>query len=167
MFFGAMILWLIMAVVIGLKAPKWLGVRHHSAILAIAVGVTVFFLPVLDEVMAYPQLKRLCEDGATLTLSPTVGTRTLAGVKVKARYTTSTARIFPGTVVLAKYQWSYIDATTDELIASSSSYSPVSAMLSLPAGSSGGVMTLLLKSCSSQGHSITNELKKRGLTVVT
>ncbi|GLS13351.1 hypothetical protein [Hydrogenophaga electricum] len=61
MFYGAILLWLAFAVFWALKLPKWLRIKKYPKPWSILFGVLIFFLPVTDEIIAYPQYVALCK----------------------------------------------------------------------------------------------------------
>ncbi|MGY0195975.1 hypothetical protein ACWA7J_12985 [Leptothrix sp. BB-4] len=58
LFFGAIGLWLMIALYLGCELPKWFGLNIAWAILFVPL---VFFVPVIDEVIAIPQAYALCK----------------------------------------------------------------------------------------------------------
>jgi hypothetical protein len=63
-------LWLIVAIHLCKKIPRWLGVTKHSGLLGALVFPVVLAAPVADELIGRWQFSRLCEREAVVTLSP-------------------------------------------------------------------------------------------------
>jgi len=68
--FGAGI-WLILAVVISVNMPRWLGVTKHYTRVVLLSFPLVLVAPFTDEVIGRFQFYRLCANEAVVTISPT------------------------------------------------------------------------------------------------
>lgn len=63
-------LWLIVAFVVSVNIPRWLGTtKHHTATVLLSFPL-VLIAPFADEIIGRWQFKRLCEREAVVTLSP-------------------------------------------------------------------------------------------------
>lgn len=149
MFYGAILLWLAFTVFLALKLPRWLGIKKHLKLWSILFGVLIFFLPVLDEVLAYPQIRHLCRGVGDYELVPGVGVEDVRGHQIYHVSGESLVRgIFPQTVVVRRYESWYRDASNDKDILYRYSLVVKHGWLRMPAGSSGDAMPLLVNGCA-------------------
>ena len=54
-------IWLFIAISLGTRIPKWLGLTRYQAASKVAVVALIFVAPVADEIIAYPQFRALCK----------------------------------------------------------------------------------------------------------
>lgn len=70
LFLAGIVLWLIVAIQLSIKIPRWLKVTKHSAVVSVLLFPVVLVAPVADEIIGRWQFNRLCEREAVVTLSP-------------------------------------------------------------------------------------------------
>ena len=143
-FFFVIGVWALIALSLGIKIPKWLGVTRHRTVASGVLVALIFLAPVADEIIAYPQMQTLCAAGGyelAMTEKEAYG-RTI--------YYTSHSTpdtLWPATVVVARHKVRYIDATSKQPVVIGRGVSPVHGFLGVPAGSSGDKMPLILGNC--------------------
>jgi hypothetical protein len=70
LFLLGMGVWLVVAIVVSVNIPRWLGTtKHHTATVLLSFPL-VLTAPVADELIGRWQFHRLCEREAVVTLSP-------------------------------------------------------------------------------------------------
>jgi exosortase/archaeosortase len=148
LFFGAIALWALIALVLGVKLPEWLRIQRYRLACTLVFVVLVFFAPVADEVIAWPQMQVMCRDLQPLSLASGMSEEQAYGRTVSYRDITTPVSIFPSSVNVDRHDGIYFDTKTNEPILAYHGYTPRSAFLAIPNGSSGGSMTLLLQGCS-------------------
>lgn len=137
-FYGAIILWGILSLVLGSKLPKWFKLKP---VWSFAFVPAVFFMPVADEIIAMPQAYLLCKQaeeafwydpatkgGVAKYFSESYEEEKTIGLNIKVKIKSYTKVIKDNGHPAIKYSLIYF----------SSGY------LNVPAGSSGRSMTLLL-----------------------
>jgi hypothetical protein len=146
MFFGAIALWGLVALGVGLGLSK-LFRESWRGFAAFALIPLVFFAPVADEIIAYPQMKALCEQGSTRLV--------MDADLAKGREICYTQRLkikdvvlLPPSISLNKYEETFIDIHTKKPVLEAFWYEAHAGYLNMPNGSSGGYMPLILGSCS-------------------
>lgn len=147
---GMMGAWIALAVFLGMKAPQWLNLssRHQTAARIFLVPLLIF-LPIMDEVIAYPQVKLMCKSTHDYKLMPNISRDKAHGKNVYFNIRESKIKnIFPSTIEATLYEGGYFDHETNELILYARSIGVKRGWLGMPAGSSGTKMTILLKGCS-------------------
>ncbi len=149
MFYGVILLWLLFAIFMASKLPKWLNIKRYSNLWATAFGVLIFFLPVGDEVIAYPQIQSLCQGVDDYQFVPGMSAAKAQGRQIyHASREGAVWGVFPSTVEIKRHEQWYRDAITKEDILYRFSISVKHGWLHMPAGSSGDFMPLLSKGCS-------------------
>jgi hypothetical protein len=146
MFFGAIALWGLIAIGLGLWLTKFVR-ASWSGFAALLFIPLVFFAPVADEIIALPQMKALCEQVNGLELADGMDEKKAYGRTVYTKSSTTSEALWPSSIKVARKKYFYVDATTKEPILQGVMFEPISGMLGVPAGSSGGQMTVLLKKC--------------------
>ena len=63
-------LWIIAAVALSYRIPRWLGIKKHPGITGVLLFPLVAVFPVADDLIGRWQFDRLCEREAVVTLSP-------------------------------------------------------------------------------------------------
>ena len=63
-------LWLVVAIYLSKRIPRWLGVTRHVTAISVLLFPVVLAAPVADELIGRWQFYRLCEREAVVTLSP-------------------------------------------------------------------------------------------------
>ncbi len=53
--------WGVIATFLGIKLPMWMGIQRYRLLWTVVLVPLVFAAPVVDEVIAYPQMKALCK----------------------------------------------------------------------------------------------------------
>ena len=157
MFFGAIALWGLIAIGVGLGLTKlvredW---RGFAALVFIPL---VFFAPVADEIIAYPQMKALCQSGGyelAMTEKDAYG-RTIYNASYKVP-----AGLWPPTIDAFRMKINYVDATSKQSVIVGYGYvESRRGFLGIPAGSSGDKMTAILGKC---GLSNVESRDQRGI----
>lgn len=148
LFFGAIAVWGLIALALGIKLPKWLRIQRYRPLWAAVFVMLVFFAPVADEIIAYPQLKVLCSNLPPLDFAQGMNEQKAYGRTVYYRDMYTSISVFPSSVRVDRHDGVYFDATTNEPVLAYHGYTPRKALLSVPNGSSGGTMTLILYGCS-------------------
>jgi hypothetical protein len=148
LFFGVIAVWALIALVLGCNLPQRLRIQRYRPAWAVVFVVLVFFAPVADEIIAYPQMQALCRDLQPLSLASGMSEEKAYGRTVSYRDITTPVSIFPSSVKVDRHDGIYFDLKTNEPILAYHGYTPRSAFLAIPNGSSGGAMTLLLQGCS-------------------
>lgn len=148
-FFGAIALWGAISVVLGSKLPNWFGIQRCRILWTGTFTVLVFFIPVADEIIAYPQMKALCEQDRSFRFSFGMDEKKSFGRTVYSEERNTNEYIFPSSIKLIRWSTVYVDAVTKEDVLMNHRFIPIRGMLGIPNGSSGGTMTLLLRSCGS------------------
>lgn len=140
-------LWFLIAVLLGTKIPKWFGATRYRTAASVVLVPLIFIAPVADEIIAYPQLQAMCEaTGYELAMAEKEAYgRT---IYYTSRRTPDT--LWPNTVVVARHEVNYIDATTKQPVVVGRGVSPVHGFLGVPAGSSGDKMPLILGNCKAK-----------------
>ena len=149
MFFGAIGLWIFIAVVLGLKLPKWFKLKPAWSWLFVPL---VLFAPVMDEVIALPQAYALCKQAEeAFWYDPSVEGGVL---KHYADYSREEKTI--GLNIKARVeQSSSVLKGTGRPVIKTMDIGFSSGFLHFPAGSSGNSMALILPdSCPSRLWSV-------------
>jgi hypothetical protein len=145
LFFGAIALWALIALVLGVKLPEWLRIQRYRLPWTVVCVVLVFFAPVADEIIAWPQLHVMCKSVDTVEFDP----QTAVGQTV-SKYSSvisiETKALFPGVPVRIE-QRALVTPVTEVPIVKWGSIEPRAGFLHFPAGSSGDSMPLLLSDC--------------------
>ncbi|WP_460488827.1 hypothetical protein [Curvibacter fontanus] len=148
LFFGAIAIWAWVALALGSKLPRWLGITRYRTAFGFVFALLVFVTPVADEIIAYPQLKALCSDLPSLDFAEGMNEQKAFGRTVYYRDMYTSISVFPSSVRVDRHDGIYFDARTNEPVLAYHGYTPRKAFLSVPNGSSGGFMTLILRGCS-------------------
>ena len=148
MFLFVFALWALIALALGRKIPRWLGITRHRTALGFVFALLVFVTPVADEIIAWPQMRALCRNLPPLGLASGMTDQKANGRTVYYQDINTPISIFPSSVHVVRHDGIYFDATSHEPILSYHGYTPRTAFLSVPNGSSGGTMTLILRGCS-------------------
>jgi hypothetical protein len=159
LFFGAIAVWGGIALAIGSNLPRWLRIQRFRLLWAVLFVVLVFFAPVADEIVAYPQLRMLCKDTNGFEFAPGMDAKKAYGRTVYYQEPTSRFEIFPDSVTVLRAEYRYIDSTTKEVIFHEVDYGATRGWLGIPAGSSGSTMTVLIKGCGVDLKSHFSEVK--------
>jgi hypothetical protein len=159
LFFGAIALWGVIAIALGIKLPKWLGIQRYRVLWSVVLVPLIFFAPVADEVIAYPQMQALCASLKPYELAPGMDEKRAYERVVYHKQSSTSVMLWPPTIEVTRWTSTYVDSKTKEPVLVQSWIEPRRGMLGVPAGSSGGQMTVLLKKCSpknvhydSKGH---------------
>jgi hypothetical protein len=152
LFVGAIALWGLIALALGIKVPKWLGIQRYRTLWVVVIVPMVFFAPVADEIIAYPQLMAMCKHVTYFELAPDMNEKSAYGRTVYYTQKTKKASLWPSSVEILLWNMAYVDAVTKEPVLHSSAVEPLRGMLGVPNGSSGGQMTVILgnSSCGSR-----------------
>jgi hypothetical protein len=146
MFLGAIGLWGIIAIALSLWASKLAGAKWRW-LAALVLMPLVFFAPVADEIVAYPQMQALCDKGG---YELAMDEQSAQGRTIYNDSHLEKIQLWP-TVVAQRMRILYVDASTKQPVIQGYGFvDPAYGFLGVPAGSSGGKMTLLLKTCSSK-----------------
>lgn len=139
-------LWLVIAITLGIKIPKWLGMKRDGHVLAIApvVAVLIFVAPVADEIIAYPQMMALCKQVTFLELAPGMDEKSAYGRTVYYIERNNRETLWPPSVELLRWDIAYLDVVTNEPILRATRFEPLRGLLGVPGGSGGGKMTVFL-----------------------
>jgi MFS family permease len=151
MFFGAIALWGLVAIGVGLGLSK-LFKESWRGLAAFALIPLIFFAPVADEIIALPQMNALCATMKPLALAPGMDEAKAYGRTIYLSSTTSTETLFPPTIKVTRHNGRYVDAKTKEPVLVQSGFSPSAGMLGMPSGSGGGSMPLVLSKCPRVDH---------------
>ncbi len=155
-FFGAIALWALIALVLGVKLPEWLRIQRYRLPWTVVCVVLVFFAPVADEIIAWPQLQVMCKSVDTVEFDP----QTAVGQTV-SKYppivSKETKTLFPSIQVLVQKS-AYVAPITEIPVVKWAWIEPRAGFLNFPAGSSGNSMPLLLTDCGFTPRS--GELRK-------
>jgi hypothetical protein len=154
MFFGAIGLWGIIAIALSLWASKLAGEKWRW-LAAIVLMPLVFFAPVADEIVAYPQMQVLCAQSGKTRLI--VSEAAAQGLSVYYYDELVPANLWPSSVRIIKHESGYKNAITNEAVLLSSRIYPVSGFLAVPAGSGGGTMPVILKACVASGDDLARQ----------
>lgn len=152
-------LWIVISITLGIKIPKWLGMKRDGQVLALATGVAllVFVAPVADEIIAYPQMRALCKQDRFFELVPGMDEKNSYGRTVYSEERHANESIFPQTVEVTRWQTAYVDVSTKEDVLINRRFLPIRGMLGVSNGSSGGKMTVLLSGCDPTGESFDSK----------
>lgn len=156
-FFGAIALWGAISVVFGSKLPNWFGIQRCRILWTGTFTVLVFFIPVADEIIAYPQIKALCEQDRSFRFSFGMDEKKSFGRTVYSEERNTNEYIFPSSIKLIRWSTVYVDAVTKEDVLMNHRFIPIRGMLGIPNGSGGGKMTILLHECLPTGESFNQE----------
>lgn len=157
LFFGVIAIWALIALVLGIKLPTWLGIQRFKPWISVLLVPLIFFGPVADEIIAYPQMQALCKQVRGLTLAPGIDEKKVTGRTVYSWGLTTTTALWPSSVKVLRRDYSYVDATTKEAILQGVWFEPLRGMIGIPNGSSGGQITLLLRKCDSKPEVYDNQ----------
>jgi hypothetical protein len=149
---GSILVWLMISTILGIKFPKWLGLKARKRWIASAVLTPVLiFLPVIDEVIAYPKMYQLCKQAEKDIWYD----KTAAGKPAKYYSTISSRENIKinNSIVAHLEKWEYW-LTKDGLpIIKHSVLSTSGGFLKFPAGSSGNHMSLIIPAeCPSRNY---------------
>jgi len=147
MFLGVLIAWSAIALALGIKLPQWLGVKRFRPWASVLLVPMIFFAPVADEIIAYPQMQALCKEVRGFQFAPGMDAQKAYGRTVYYQQPTSRLDIFPSTVSVERMEMRYVDVTTQETVFHAIDYGVTRGWLGVPAGSSGDKMAVLLKGC--------------------
>lgn len=152
-------LWIVISIALGIKIPKWLGMKRDGQVLALAPVFTllVFVAPVADEIIAYPQMRALCKQDRFFDLAPGMDEKKAHGRTVYSEERKTFSKLWPSSIEVLQWRTAYVDVTTKEVIFQRSGAHPLRGMLGVPDGSSGGKMTVLLSACSPTGESFDSK----------
>ena len=148
-FFGSIALWALIALVLGVKLPEWLRIQRYRLPWTVVCVVLVFFAPVADEIIAWPQLQGLCKDAGRYLFLNGQTEKSVSGRTVKSNSFFKTI-LLSESVRVQMSEDIMTDATTKEDILRSYMIEPKSSFAAFPDGS-GGRVTWLLKSCGYTG----------------
>lgn len=157
MFLGVFIAWIAIALTLGIKLPKWMGVKRFAPLVSVVLVPLIFFAPVADEIIAYPQMQALCKQVSGLVLAPGMDEQKANGRTVYSMGLSTTTALWPSSVKILRRDYAYVDATTKESILQGVWFEPLRGMLGVPNGSGGGQMTLLLGKCVSKPEVYDNQ----------
>ncbi len=144
-FYGVIVLWLLVSVALALKIPKWLSIKSQWAALFAPI---LFFALIADELVAWPQVQLLCGEFRGYVFAEEMNEESAAGRTVYYKQTAEPFFVFPSTIKVKKWRYLYIDAVTKEPVFVMHDLGVESGWLQIPSGSSGTSMTALLKGCS-------------------
>ena len=137
-------LWFLITVWLGTKIPKWFGLTRYRKTVSVLLVLLIFFAPVADEIIAYPQMQAMCRAGR---YELAVAENEAYGRMIYYTSRTTQDTLWPHTVVIARREVRYIDATTKQPVVIGRGVSPVHGFLSVPGGSSGDKEPLILRNC--------------------
>ncbi|MDT8992663.1 hypothetical protein RQP54_17460 [Curvibacter sp. APW13] len=146
-FFGSIALWGVIAIALGLKLPKWLGVQRHRTLWGGVFTVLVFFAPVTDEIIAYPQLKAMCRGVGDFEFDQQTATGRAVS-KYPTIISRDTKSLFPNIQIRVQHG-ALVTPVTEIPVVKWVWIEPRAGFLNFPAGSSGDSMPLLLSDCGS------------------
>jgi hypothetical protein len=146
LFFGVIGLWIAFAIWLGLKLPQWFKWKWSAFASALLIPL-ILFAPVIDEVIAYPQMQALCAKGG---YELAMDEKSAQGRTIYNYSNLEPVQFWPS-VEAQRLHVSYADATTHEPVIEGYGFIRASnGFLGIPAGSSGNKMTLLLGTCASK-----------------
>lgn len=157
MFAGILIIWIAIAVTLGTKLPKWLGIQRFRPWISLLLVPLIFFSPVADEIIAYPQMQALCKQVNGLVLASGMSEEKVVGKSFYYIENNNNVTLWPPSVKILRRDYAYVDAATKEVILHGVWFEPVQGMLGIPNGSSGGRMTLILGKCDSKTEAYDNQ----------
>jgi exosortase/archaeosortase len=146
-FLSVFIIWILFSVYIGIKIPIWCKSKHPKTMALLCIPL-VFFAPVADEIIAYPQMMALCSDAGKYVYIGGHTQETVMNRTVKTETIREAKIIFPfveieiGTDILR-------DATTNEKLLSYKTVEPINSFSAFSTG--GRRTTLLLGHCGYAG----------------
>jgi hypothetical protein len=70
MFLAGFGVWLIAAIILSNRIPRWLGISKHRTVISVLLFPFVLVIPVADELIGRWQFNRLCEREAVVTVGP-------------------------------------------------------------------------------------------------
>lgn len=148
LFFGAIALWALVALVLGIKLSDWLCIQRNRLPWTVVCVTLVFFAPVADEVIAWPQMQSLCASSSSIELAK--GMNEASAKKRTVYYTQrrTTDTLFPKSIEITRSSGAYVDSVSKEPVLVQTWFEPRRGLLGIPNGSSGGEMTILLKACT-------------------
>jgi hypothetical protein len=150
-------LWVVIAVALGRKIPKWLGIARYPKALGAVFALLVFVAPVADEIIAYPQMMTLCTGVEKVEYDPQTATGQTVS-KYSSIISHETKTLFPGIQVRIE-QRALVTPVAEVPIVKWGSIEPRAGFLHFPAGSSGDSMPLLLSDCGFTARSGDQFLK--------
>lgn len=143
-------IWLLIAVLVGTKIPKWLGATRYRRALSVLLIPLIFLAPVADEIVAYPQMLALCKHDKLYELATGMNEKKAYGRTVYYVQKKELISLWPSTVKVSRLDMAYVDAQTNETVLARIGFRAAQGMLGLPAGSSGDKTTVLLSGCGSR-----------------
>ncbi len=151
LFFGAIGFWGLISIGLGIWLTKFFrGAGVWRPLVVYVTVPLVFFAPVIDEVIAYPQMVALCRQGTNsmFDFAPNMNSAKAYGRTVFYEISEAVPiSLWPSTVKILRTDERLVDSNTLEVILQKHGYAPWHGMLNIPNGSGGGHMTLLLKGC--------------------
>lgn len=166
MFFGAIALWFAVAIAIALGLGHLLPERPWRSMVKIALIPFVFFAPVADEIIAWPQMRELCKGTGRFEFGPGMNEQKALGRSVYYRYKSTEERrkLFPDVEVLY-ISHDYVDAQTGEIILRFHSVEPKYSFFAYP-DAGGSRNTWILSDCWSAKVNTSPDESKLRLNVV-
>ena len=149
LFFGTIAIWAFVALVLGILLSDRLSIQRYRLPWTAVLVVLVFYAPVADEIIAWPQMQALCKQVNGLTLAPGIDAQKASGRTFYYSSNSTSIELWPSSVKVLRNDYAYVDATSKEPILQGVWFEPLRGMLGVPNGSSGGHMTLFLSKCDS------------------
>lgn len=141
-------LWIAFAVFSGRKVAAWLDRQDPPRAWLRYAWMTFFvFLPVMDEVIAYPQVMLICQKAKdSFWYDKTAVQKAVIGANVLGK---EDKKIFPG-ITLKITEWGVLNAENGNIVIKSKNVRVGNGFLHFPNGSGAGSMPLILpESCPS------------------
>jgi hypothetical protein len=157
LFFGIIAIWALIALALGIKLPKWLRIQRYRPLWATVFVALVFFAPVADEIIAYPQMQALCKHDRLFEMEPGMDEKGVYGRTVYSEERKAFIRLWPSSIEILQWSTAYVDAVTKQTLFTRSGAEPLRGMLGIPNGSSGGQMAAILSACDPTGESFDSK----------
>lgn len=160
MLFGAIIVWITLSVAVAI----WLGNKISSRTWRIVTKVLlvpfIFFVPVADEIIAWPEMQSLCEQKKLPVLGANVNEITASARKVQSQIKTEFISLSTGVRVLAK-RHDYFDVQAKELVLTEYyELRPIKSWFAYP-DAGGSRHTWILKNCDLEPTNSPSKKKYR------
>ena len=145
MLLGIVVVWVLVTIPIARWLGKKLPDKPWRKAAQIALFPLVFAVPVLDEIIAWPQLRALCDGAGIYSYPPGMTQEKAMGRAVYNTYRNDLEFLFP-LVSVRRIRDELVDLGTGETILTSHAVEPESSMLALPTAS-GTRATWILRRC--------------------
>ena len=162
MLFGSLSIWLLFSVAIATWIVSLISMRSRRVYAKLILIPMLFLAPITDEVIAWPQLERLCKGTGRFEFGPGIDEQKAQGRTVYYRYKAAEEfrKLFPGVEVRYSYH-DYVDARTGEVVLRFHSVMPIRSWFAFPDAGGSRHPWLLSECWSAKVNSLPDERSLR------